>query len=211
MRMTKLPHFKAFAGMVAILALGASALSAKAPVAGQAAPAFSTTGLSGNPVSLGDQAGKIVVLEWTNYNCPFVKKFYESGEMQKLQKQYTDAGVVWYTVNSAAEGAQGYGTAEEWKQRLAKSKAAATDFLIDTDGAIGHAYGARVTPQMVIIGADGTLVFNGAIDSIPSDKAADIEKAENYVSATLDALLKGEKVEPRTNRAYGCGIKYSSK
>lgn len=190
---------------IAMLAAGSVAFAAKA---GEPAPAFTVTGVSGEEISLADHKGKIVVLEWTNYDCPFVKKFYEPGEMQRLQKKYTDAGVVWYTVSSSAPGKQGYGTAEQWQERFKTSKPAATDLLIDAQGTVGRAYDATATPQFAIIDAEGTLVYNGAIDSIRSPRQADIEKAENYVVAVLDALIAGETVAPANTTAYGCGIKY---
>lgn len=190
---------------VAMLAAGAAAFAAKA---GEAAPAFTLTGVSGEEVSLADHKGKIVVLEWTNYDCPFVKKFYQPGEMQRLQKKYTDAGVVWYTICSSAAGKQGYGTAEEWKQRFESSKPAATDLLIDAEGVVGRAYDAKATPQFAIIDADGVLVYNGAIDSIPSPRATDIEKAQSYIVPVLDALVAGETVTPSNTTAYGCSVKY---
>lgn len=198
-------HLKAFIAVATLLAAGASAFAAKA---GEPAPAFTATSVTGKEINLADHKGKIVVLEWTNYECPFVKKFYEPGEMQRLQKKYTDEGVVWYTVSSASAGNQGYGTAEQWQERFKTSKPAATDLLLDADGSVGRAYGATATPQFAIIDAEGVLVYNGAIDNIRSPRSADIAKAQSYVVPVLDALIAGEAVTPANTTAYGCGIKY---
>lgn len=198
-------HFKTLSVSIALLLAGASAFAAKA---GEVAPTFTVTGVSGEQISLADHKGKIVVLEWTNYDCPFVKKFYESGQMQRLQKKYADEGVVWYTICSSAEGKQGYGTAAEWKERFATSKPAAADLLIDSEGTVGRAYNATATPQFAIIDAEGTLIYNGAIDNIPSFRQSDIEKAQSYIVPVLDALVAGEAVTPSNTTAYGCGVKY---
>lgn len=195
-------------GALALLSLSAAATFGAEAAVGKTAPDFSLPAVSGEQISLADQKGKIVVLEWTNYDCPFVKKFYDSGEMQKMQKKYTDAGVVWLTVCTSAPGKQGYGTAAEWKERFKTSQPAATDLLIDAEGVVGRAYDAKATPQFAIIDANGTLIYSGAIDSIPSFRPEDIDKAEKYVVNTLDALLAGKTVEPRMTKAYGCSVKY---
>lgn len=198
-------NFKSLIGFFCALALCATASAAQV---GQKAPDFTVTAVSGEQINLADHKGKIVVLEWTNYDCPFVKKFYEPGKMQELQKKYTDEGVVWYTICSSAAGKQGYGTAEQWKERFQTSKPAATDLLIDADGTIGRAYDAKATPQFAIIDAEGTLIYNGAIDNIRSFRQDDIAKAQSYVTPVLDALVAGQAVEPAANTAYGCSVKY---
>lgn len=197
--------FKSLIGSLALLAVGVTAFGAQA---GSPAPEFTVAAVSGEEISLADHKGKIVVLEWTNYDCPFVKKFYSVGKMQELQKKYTDEGVVWYTICSSAPGKQGYGTAEEWKERFQTSQPAATDLLIDADGKVGRAYDAKATPQFAIIDAEGNLIYNGAIDNIRSFRSEDIAKAENYVTGVLDALLAGAAVTPTNNTAYGCSVKY---
>lgn len=199
--------FKTVFSAFALLSLTTATFGAEAAL-GETAPGFSLPAVSGEQVALADHKGKIVVLEWTNYDCPFVKKFYKSGEMQKMQKKYTDAGVVWFTVCTSAPGKQGYGTAEEWKERFKASQPAATDLLIDAEGVVGRAYDAKATPQFAIIDQSGNLVYSGAIDSIPSFRVEDIAKAENYVTTVLDDLLAGKQVKPFTTKAYGCSVKY---
>ena len=157
---------------------------------GSPAPAFSgTDALSGKPVSLAALKGKTVVLEWNNFECPFVHKFYDSGTMQKLQKDAEKEGVIWVTINSSAEGKEGFlkddATA---KAAIAEHKGNETYFLRDADGTIGHLYGAKSTPTMFVIDASGTLVYQGAIDSIPSPDVNDIAKATNYVTEALKAV-----------------------
>ena len=188
---------------------GAFALvTATAAEVGQSAPAFQAKDLSGNAVSLSELKGKVVVLEWVNFGCPFVKKHYGSGNMQKLQADATAKGVVWITVNSAAKGKEGFLETPEMTA-LAKEKGnKATHFVMDTDGIIGKAYGAKTTPHMFIINKEGTLVYNGAIDSKPTTEAADVKTADPLFANALDAVLAGKEVENSKNAPYGCGVKY---
>ncbi|RYD21360.1 MAG: redoxin domain-containing protein [Verrucomicrobiaceae bacterium] len=189
--------------------VGAFALvSAHAQEVGKAAPQFSAKNVKGDTVSLAEQRGKIVVLEWVNFECPFVKKHYSSGNFGKLQEKYTGEGVVWISVNSAAKGKQGYLEPSELSQRATKEGNKASQFLVDTDGAVGKAYDAKVTPHMFIIDKEGKLVYNGAIDSKKTTENADVETADKYFAKALDAVIAGKEVENAKNEPYGCGVKY---
>jgi len=175
---------------------------------GRPAPDFTLTDIGGQVRRLSDYRGRTVVLEWTNPECPIVQKHYRSGNMPALQKAATADGVVWLSINSGhpgAEGDLGPAQVEEW---LGSTGARPTAYLRDPDGAVGHLYGARATPHMFVIAADGTLVYAGAIDSIPSADPADIAQATNYVRAALEALKAGRPVAVATSRAYGCAVKY---
>jgi len=186
---------------------GASVLSAAN--VGQPAPAFTLTDLDGKTHSLADFKGKTVVLEWVNPDCPFVKKHYDkSGNLPAVQKASVADGVVWLLINSAASGKQGDYDAAQAKAWLEKEKSAATAYLRDSDGKVGRAYDAKTTPQLFIINAEGTLVYNGAIDSIRSAKADDIAKAENYVTKALADLKAGKPIATSATQPYGCSVKY---
>jgi peroxiredoxin len=187
----------------------ATAVPPAAPAkAGEPAPSFSAPDILGKTVRLGDYAGKIVVLEWTNDGCPFVGKHYDSGNMQALQQKYTAAGVVWLTIASSAPGEQGYVTPADAKSDLARWRAAPTDFLLDPEGVVGRLYDARATPHMVVIDRSGRVAYMGAIDDTPSTRLADVRTAHNYVAAALDAIAAGQPVAVTSTRAYGCSIKY---
>jgi len=177
-------------------------------VVGQPAPAFTLNDLDGKAVSLASFAGKIVVLEWTNIDCPFVKKHYGSGNIPKLQATYTAKGVVWLSVNSSAPGKEGNYPAAEIKTRRAAWKAASTDYLTDADGKVGRLYGAKTTPDFFIVDPSGVLRYSGAIDSIPSPDPSDISQAENYAAEALDSLLSGQPVKTAATTPYGCSVKY---
>jgi len=172
------------------------------------APDFTLTDTNGNEHSLSDFEGKVVVLEWFNHGCPFVKKYYSKGNMQALQKMYTEKGVVWLAVCSSAEGKQGYDTAEGHNKTAKEKGTNASAILIDEDGSVGKAYGAKTTPHMYVIDADGELVYQGAIDDKRSTNPDDIASSTNYVSAALDSVLAGESVEVSTTTPYGCSVKY---
>lgn len=168
-----------------------------------------TDALSGKEIALSDFKGKTVVLEWNNFGCPFVQKFYGSGTMQKLQAEAVKDGVVWITINSSAEGKEGYFKDDaEAKAAFTKQKGNASHYLRDADGTIGHAYGAKTTPHMYVIDAQGMLVYQGAIDSKPTPDAADIKGATNYVTAALESLKKGAPIKESSTQAYGCFVKY---
>jgi hypothetical protein len=180
------------------------------PQPGAPAPAFTGTDIAGRTVNLADYGGKTVILEWTNNGCPFVGKHYNSGNMQALQRRFTAAGDVWLTVASSAPGEQGYVTPDEARADIARWKAAPTDYLLDPDGLLGHRYGARATPHMVVIDPQGVLVYIGAIDDKPSVDVADVKTAKNYVAAALEELASGKPVSVSATRDYGCSVKYKT-
>lgn len=193
----------------AAIALILSASTAfAAPEVGKAAPDFTAPDTTGKEVHLADLKGKIIVLEWTNPGCPFVRKNYDHGDMQKLQEHYTSKGVQWIRVNSSAKGKEGFQTAEDANTLAKTQKVAATATLLDAEGKIGHLYEAKTTPHMFVIGKDGNIAYMGAIDSIRSADPADIAKADNYVVDALDALLDGKAVKTPSTPPYGCGVKY---
>ena len=175
---------------------------------GNAAPDFTLADTNGNSVTLSDYNGKYVVLEWINYDCPFVAKHYDAKNMQGLQDKYREQGVVWLAVNSSAEGKQGQFSNEEIHSRLKKHASTVDAYLLDGNGDVGRAYGATHTPHMYIINPEGTLIYMGAIDSINSANIADIPKADNYVVMALDAAFAGNEVPVEMTRAYGCTVKY---
>jgi len=187
-----------------LLAIGLDA----AVETGARAPEFSLADTNGTTHSLSDFAGKYVVLEWTNHGCPFVAKHYKQGHMQALQEKMTGKGVVWLKINSGAPGKQGYVTAGEGNQLLADKKIKATALLLDSDGTVGRAYDARVTPHMFLIDPEGMVIYQGAIDSIRSTSPDDVDQAENYVKAAYMAHVNGEPVANPTTTPYGCGVKY---
>ncbi|QNM82627.1 thioredoxin family protein [Sphingomonas sabuli] len=179
-----------------------------ANVIGKPAPNFTLPSIDGKQVSLSDYRGKTVVLEWTNPECPFVRKHYGSGNMQKTQATAIKDGAVWLSINSGAPGNQGHMTAAEAKGVVAKSGARPTAYLLDPSGKVGHAYDAKTTPHMYIINKSGTLVYAGGIDDKPSADQADIKTARNHVLAALAEIKAGKKVSVATARPYGCSVKY---
>lgn len=196
--------------MLACLALaGAAGQAAANPSVGAPAPAFTATDADGVQRSLSDYAGKIVVLEWTNHDCPYVRKHYGSGNMQALQKQATADGVVWLSVISSAPGEQGHVSGAEAKTIAAKAGAAPSAILLDPDGTVGRAYAAKTTPHMYVIDRDGQLVYMGGIDDRATTDAADIKGADNYVAAALADVGAGRAVATPTARPYGCSVKYN--
>lgn len=172
------------------------------------APDFTLTDTKGETHSLADFKGKYVVLEWINYDCPFVNKHYNSGNMQMLQKNYTDKEVVWLTICSSGEGNPGFMESDEINEELEKREAAMTAYLVDASGKVGKMYGAKTTPHMYIINPEGVLVYTGGIDDIISTDTDDIEEAKNYISVNLDLLLQGKEVDTKVSKPYGCGVKY---
>lgn len=198
------------------LMLGSAAL-ALAPVSafaasdlGKAAPAFSATDSNGKVWSLAGLKGKVVVLETTNQDCPYVRKHYTSANMQTQQREAAARGVVWLTVASSAPGEQGFVTAAQANELTRTRKAAPAAFLLDPQSRIARAYGATVTPHMYIVDASGVLVYKGGIDSIPSSNVADVPKATQYVRVALDQVLAGKPVAEASTRPYGCTLKYGS-
>lgn len=177
-------------------------------VPGQDAPAFTLSELGGKPVSLSDFRGKYVVLEWNNPACPFVMKHYGSGNMQGLQKRATGDGVVWLTINSTAMSHSEFLKPNELDTWLKRQNAAPSFAMLDPDGKVGRAYGARTTPHMYIIDPQGKLVYAGAIDDKRSTNQADVKTATNYVTSALSEVRAGKRVTVATSTPYGCSIKY---
>ena len=187
----------------------ASTLPASAAVEpGQEAPEFTLTDSKGTSHKLSDFRGKLVVLEWPNHECPFVKKHYSGGDMQKLQQEYTAKGVVWLSIISSAPGKQGHRTGPQAEADTSDKKAAPTAVLLDPSGEVGKKYDAKTTPEMFVLDKEGKVIYAGAIDSIKSTDSADIAKAENHVRDALDAALAGKPVPTPQTKPYGCSVKY---
>ena len=194
-------------GLLGLLTLLLSSYSFAAKV-GDAAPDFTGTDSNGQSQKLSAYRGKYVVLEWHNQGCPYTKKHYDSGNMQKLQKDWTGKGVVWLTVISSAPGKQGYVTASEENDYLRKINSSPTAVLLDPKGDIGRLYGAKTTPHMYIIDPEGRLIYNGAIDDRPTSDASDIPGSKNYVSQALEEATSGKPVSAPATTPYGCTVKY---
>ena len=193
--------------LAALVAVPAFAFAAAQ--AGKPAPNFSEVDANGKTQTLADYKGEWLVVEWFNKDCPFVGKHYGSENMQSLQKKYADKGVKWISVVSSAKGRQGYVEAAE-ALTVAKENGSTLSaaYLLDEDGSMGRAYGAKTTPHMFVINPEGVVVYAGAIDDNSSANPAVIPKSTNYVSAALDSSLKGELVKIASTRAYGCSVKY---
>ncbi|MES2526096.1 MAG: thioredoxin family protein [Bdellovibrionota bacterium] len=183
-------------------------LSAFAIESGAPAPDFKLEGVSGKPVTLSSFKGKIVVVEWLNHGCPFVRKHYDSQNMQALQRKYTKEGVVWLSVISSAEGKQGHVTAGEGLADKTKNQSVATDVLLDPKGTVGQLYGAKTTPHMFVVAKDGTLAYQGAIDDKADADKESVKGARNYVAEAVDSLMAGKKVAVASTKSYGCSVKY---
>jgi hypothetical protein len=196
-----------FSMLFAVLVLGAPLLMFAAKV-GQPAPEFTGTASNNQTYHLADYRGKFVVLEWHNNGCPYTQKHYNSGNMQKLQKEWTVRGVVWFTVISSAPGKQGYIDANGENTYMAKMGAAPTAALLDPTGAIGHAFDTKTTPEMIVINPQGVIIYDGAIDNRPTDEVRDIPGATNYVNLALSQALAGKLIETAATRPYGCSVKY---
>lgn len=192
-----------------VLLAATTMLHAEAEI-GKPAPSFTLPTCQSKSVSLSDFKGKVVVLEWTNYSCPFVVKHYGSGNMQKLQADAAAKGVVWLSICSSAPGKQGHAAPADAVKACTERNSAATAYLIDESGATGRAYDAKRTPEMYVINADGILVYHGAIDDKKSADPADIAKAKNFVIAAIDETLAGKPVSTPKTEAYGCSIKYGN-
>ena len=173
------------------------------------APGFTAFGADGKVVKLDAYKGKTVVLEWTNHECPYVVKHYDSGNIPTLQKDAASKGVVWLQVVSSGPGKQGHVEGDAAQKLNASRKATPAGTVLDPDGKIGKLYGAQTTPHIFIVNAAGQLVYKGGIDSIPTTKKEDLSKAENYVAAALSAVSAGKPVEKATTKPYGCSIKYA--
>jgi peroxiredoxin len=197
--------------LIAVLSLLTSPLlTAEVPPVGSAAPDFSAPDANGKTQSLAEYKGKYVVLEWFNPECPFVKKHYGGGNMQKLQDEFTGKGVVWLTIDSNAPGTEGSISAEQAKKIMDSWKTKQTALVLDPESKIAKLYGAKNTPNMVIINPDGKIVYEGAIDSKATPNPADIPSSTNYVKAALDESLAGKPISNAQTKPYGCSVKYKS-
>ena len=192
--------------LTAILALSSS-FPQKLPAAAKA-PDFSLTGIDGKTHRLSDYKGKYVVLEWINHGCPFVKKHYNSKNMQTLQKEMTEKGIIWLSICSSALGKQGYYTPDEWKNIAAEKGMQSTAILTDESGKTGKLYNAKTTPHMFVINPKGELIYQGAIDDKPGTDLEDVPGAKNYVRQALDEAMSGKKVQTPKTQSYGCSVKY---
>lgn len=175
---------------------------------GDPAPGFSSVDSKGKPQKLSDYKGKFVVLEWHNQGCPYTRKHYESGNMQQLQKKWTDKGVIWLTVISSAPGTQGFVTPSQENEYLQEMKASPTAVLMDPGGTLGRLYSAKTTPHMFIIDPQGTLIYQGAVDDRPTSNQKEIAGAKNYVDAALMEAMDKKSVAEAATRPYGCSVKY---
>lgn len=191
-----------------LAALAAPLAAGDGPVTGKTAPAFQLTDVAGKKRSLSEHKGQWVVLEWVNHGCPFVRKHYDGGNMQALQKEFTSRGVRWLSICSSAEGKQGHMSPAEWRETIKAKGGAATAVLLDPSGEVGRLYGAKTTPHMFIIDPQGVLVYQGAIDDTPSVDPADIAKSRNYVREALNQGLSGKAIETSETKPYGCSVKY---
>lgn len=160
-------------------------------------------------ISLADFKGKTVVLEWLNHGCPFVRKHYDSKNMQNLQDKWTAKGIIWLSIISSAPGKQGHVTPQEAYREAHAYKSRATHILLDPEGKVGKMYEAKTTPHMYVINAEGKRIYEGAIDSIPDTNQASIAKAQNFVDEALTRLTAGQKVKTAKTKAYGCSVKYA--
>ena len=206
---------RTFLASTGLVMLGRGGLLAPRPAwataakVGAAAPAFTSTSTSGKPVSLGDYRGQIVVLEWTNHDCPYVRKHYDTGNMQALQAEATGQSVIWLTMISSAPGTQGHVSAGQADELTTTRKARPSAVLLDPAGTVGKTYGATNTPHMYVIDNAGTLVYAGAIDDKPTSRRGDVQGAKNYVREALQSVAAGQPVKTPVTRAYGCTVKYA--
>ena len=196
----------AYVVTLVLMALSTAALAASV---GEPAPNFTAIDSNGKAHTLAALHGKFVVLEWHNQGCPYTQKHYNSGNMERLQKEWTQKGVVWFTVISSAPGTQGYVTAEQENDYMHRMHAAPTAALLDPTGNLGHLYDAKTTPHMFIINPDGVLIYEGAIDDKPTSDPADIATSRNYVSLAFNEAMSGKPVSTPTSRPYGCSVKYA--
>jgi peroxiredoxin len=199
---------KLITALLTIAAASTALFAADSPAVGTNAPDFSLTDSKGKTQSVSQYKGKYVVLEWFNPECPFVKKHYGSGNMQKLQEEFTAKGVVWLSIDSSAPGLEGHLTADQANAKMTEWKTKQTAFVPDPDGKAGQAYGAKNTPHMFVINPEGKIVYEGAIDSKASANPSDITSATNYVKVALEESLAGKTVSNANTKPYGCSVKY---
>ena len=193
------------AGLMLLAGCDASQAAAKV---GEPAPQFGATDSDGKTVALSDFKGKYVVLEWTNDECPFVRKHYGSGNMQSQQKEAAAKGVTWLTIISSAPGKQGHVDGAKANELTRKRGAAPAAVLLDEKGEVGRLYGAKTTPHMFIVDPQGKLIYAGGIDSIASTEVEDLPKATQFVRVALNEAMSGKPVSQAVTAPYGCSIKY---
>lgn len=199
---------KLITALLTVAAASTALFAADSPAVGTKAPDFSLTDSKGKTQSVSQYKGKYVVLEWFNPECPFVRKHYGSGNMQKLQEEFTGKGVVWLTIDSSAPGLEGNLTADQANAKMTEWKTKQTALVLDPDGKAGQAYGAKNTPHMFVINPEGKIVYEGAIDSKASANPSDIPNATNYVKVALEESLAGKTVSNANTKPYGCSVKY---
>ena len=204
--MKSLPFLASVAALAASLV---PALTRAQAVVGSQSPNFTATDSQERTHTLNEYRGKYVVLEWHNQGCPYTRKHYVSGNMQALQKEWTEKGVVWFTVISSAQGQQGYVTDAEENAYLQEMHADPTAVLMDPQGRLGHLFGAKTTPEMYVIDPEGKLIYEGAIDNRPTPDVSDIKGADNYLNDALSEAMAGKPVEHSYTRSYGCSVKYA--
>ena len=197
------------------LGLLISVFAASAPIAralppGSTAPDFKGTDSNGVQHSLNEYRGKFVVLEWANRGCPYEQKHYKSGNMESLQKQWTDKGVVWLSILSDGPGQQGYVTPAQENDYLKTMHASPTAALLDPTGAIGHLYDARTTPHIFVIDPTGKLIYQGALDDKPTPDPASLKTADNYLNDALNAAMAGKPIAVAVTKPYGCAVHYGN-
>lgn len=196
--------------LAAVAGMALPAIAFATPKIGEPAPAFAVKDAKGADVSLDTLKGKTVVLEWSNFGCPFVKKHYGPGNMQSLQKQAATDGVVWLTIFSSAEGKEGHMSGEAALAEMTKQGGTPAHVIMDAEGTFGKLYDAKTTPHMFVIDKEGTLAYMGAIDDKPTPSSDDIKGAKNYVTEALAALKAGKAVAESSTKPYGCGVKYAN-
>ena len=194
--------------LTAFFAVALAASGYAAPQVGKPAPDFKLPDLSSEQHELSDYKGKYVVLEWVNFGCPFVKKHYGTQNMQTLQKEFTDKGVVWLSICSSAPGKHGNETPDAAKKGISKFGWAASAYLVEADGKVGKLYNAKTTPNMFVVDSQGTLIYAGAIDDKPTPNPATVSGANNYVRAALREASSGNAVSVPSTKPYGCAVKY---
>jgi peroxiredoxin len=190
------------------LATSTALFAVDSPAVGTSAPDFSLTDSKGKTQTVSQYKGKYVVLEWFNPECPFVKKHYGSGNMQKLQEEFTGKGVVWLSIDSSAPGLEGHLSAEQANAKITEWKTKQTALVLDPDGKAGRSYGAKNTPHMFVINPEGKIVYEGAIDSKATPNPSDIASSTNYVKVALEESLAGKTVSNANTKPYGCSVKY---
>lgn len=207
-RLALVPALALLAAAAAPGVADAQASADDGPAVGKEAPGFTLPDTHGQEHSLEDYRGEWVVLEWFNYGCPYVQKHYESGNIPEQQEKWRERGVNWFAVVSSAPGKQGYHPPDEMRERGEAFGVEADAILLDPEGGVGRAYGARTTPHMFVIDPEGEVVYMGGIDDVPTARIEDLERATQLVDRALEQAMAGEEVTRPTSRPYGCSVKY---